>query len=265
MMNEKNIELGKSAYYNYIEKEENIENEIIKYIGERIKANEQEIGRLVEITKEKINIKKIEKVLKKESRYKVNKAIVMDSNNFISGTLITPKGLILKEESNVEKVVEIYIDSILSRNAIVVSDMEYSEISVKRLILEIIQIALEKFGVDKNLIQLVPYEEVNEEEFNMYVETKEIYIYLEDEEFREEVENEKYLITGEIDTVIDKINSHGICECAVIYTKDREKAYKFINGVNGKNVFVNTKIANKKEEIKIDDWYIDKRIIYPGM
>ena len=89
----------------------------------------------------------------------------MDAQGFVRGILNTPKGVVLKEESNVEKVIELYIDAILSRNAIVISDIEYSEISVKKLILEIIQIALEKFEVDKNLIQLLPYEEVNEKEY----------------------------------------------------------------------------------------------------
>lgn len=263
-MNETNIELAHKAYYGYISKEENIEKEIIEYISERIKENEKTIDKLVEITKEKINMKRVYEILKKESRYKSSKSITMDINGFISGTLITPKGVILKEESNIEKIVELYVDAILSRNAIVISDIDYLEISVKNLILEIIQIALKKFSVDKNLIQLLPYEEINNEEFNVYKENKNIYIYLEDKAFKEEVEEVKYLVEGEIDEVIENINKSGICECAVIYTKDREKAYKFINRVNGKNVFVNTKIYNKKDEVEVDNWHINKYVIYPG-
>ena len=44
---------------------------------------------------------------------------------------------------------------------------------------------------------------------------------------------------------------------------DKEKAYKFINRVNGKNVFVNASIENIEEDIEIDDWYINKNVIYP--
>lgn len=262
-MNETIIELGNKAYYGYITKEENIEKDVIRYISERIKENEGQILKLANITKESVNMEKIYEILNKESQYKKNKGITMDINGFISGTLTAPKGVILKEETYIEKVVEIYIDAILSRNAVVVSDIDYLEVSVKKLILEIIQIALDKFNVDKNLIQLLPYEEINNEEFNMYKENDEMHIYLEDKEFKEEVEDSKYL-EGDIDKIIENINKNGICECAVIYTKDREKAYKFINRVNGKNVFVNAKSYNKKDDVIVDDWYINKYVIYPG-
>ena len=165
-MNKNNIEKGLKAYYEYIIKREEIEEDILEYISKRINANQDSIEKLIDMTKEKIDMKIIDKVLKKESKYKSNKTFDMDSQGFVRGILNTPKGVMLKEESNIEKVVELYIDAILSRNAVIISDIEYSEISVKKLILEIIQIALEKFEVDKNLIQLLPYEEVNNDEFN---------------------------------------------------------------------------------------------------
>jgi gamma-glutamyl phosphate reductase len=257
-----NIEKGLNSYYGYITQREDIEKDIIEYIAERINANKDSIEKLVDITKEKIDMDLINKILKKESKYKNKKTFDMDEAGFIRGVLVTPKGVLLKQESNIEKVIESYIDAILSRNAVVVSDMEYSEISVKKLILEIIQIALEKFGVDKNLIQLLPYEDVNDEEFNKYQEKENIYHYLENNDYKNDVD-EKYLVEGEIDEVIDKINQEGICKCAVIYTKDKDKAYKFINRVNGKNVFVNASIENIQEDIEIDDLYIHKNVIYP--
>lgn len=261
-MNEKNIEKGLKAYYDYITKREDIENEILTYISKRINENKDSIEKLVSITKEKIDMKLINEVLNKESKYKGSKSFYIDEQGFLSGILITSKGVLLKKESNVEKVIELYIEAILSRNAVVISDIEYLDVSVKKLVLEIIQIALEKFEVDKNLIQLLPYEEVNEKEFNEYKENEKMYIYLENKDFENEVEK-KYLVEGEIDEVIEKINQEGICKCAIIYTKDKEKAYKFINRVNGKNVFVNASIENILEDIKIDDWYINKYVIYP--
>ena len=261
-MNKNNIEKGLKAYYEYIIKREEIEEDILEYISKRINANQDSIEKLIDMTKEKIDMKIIDKVLKKESKYKSNKTFDMDVQGFVRGTLNTPKGVLLKEESNIEKVVELYIDAILSRNAVVISDIEYSEISVKKLILEIIQIALEKFEVSKDLIQLLPYEEVNNDEFNKYKENEKIYIYLENKNFENEVDK-KYLIEGEIDEVIEKINNEGICKCAIIYTADKEKAYKFINRVNGKNVFVNASIENIEENIEINDWYINKNVIYP--
>lgn len=256
------VEQGKIAYCNYITCQENIEKDVTKYITERIKANQDSIDKLLKITKETLDINNILEKLNAESKYKAQKTITMDANGFVNGTLITAKGVLLKEESNVEKVIQIYIDAILSRNAVVIADKAYSEISVKKLILEIMQIALEKFGVDKNLIQLLPSEEVSNKEFNTYKETKNKYVYLENKEFEKEVD-EKYLIEGEVDEVIEKINEEGICDCAVIYTQDKEKAYKFLNRVNSKNVFVNTKLENMKEDIEIDDWYIYKNVIYP--
>ncbi|MBE5812220.1 MAG: hypothetical protein E7314_01015 [Clostridiales bacterium] len=261
-MNKNNIEKGIDAYYGYISKEEDIQKHIMEYISERINANKDSIEKLVNITKEKIDMKIVNRILKKESKYKVKKTFAIDQAGFVRGALVVPKGLILKEESDIEKVIELYVDAILSRNALVISDIEYLDVSVKKFILEIMQIALEKFEVDKNLIQLLPYEEINDKEFNEYKENNKIYIYLENKDF-ENVVDKKYLIEGEIDEIIEKINKEGICKCAVIYTKDKDKAYKFINRVNGKNVFVNASIENIEEDIEIDDWYINKNVIYP--
>lgn len=262
-MNKNHIEQGKLACYGYIEREEDLEKDILEYILQRIAANRDMIEKLLEITNEKMDFSKVEDLFKsKESKYKKNKKIAINEDGFINGTLITQKGVILREESNVEKVIETYIDAILSRNAMVIADREYLEVSVKNLILEIIHEALAKFEVDKNLIQLLPYEEVNEDEFSNYLGNNKIYVYLENEDFRNEVGNE-YVIEGELDEVIDKINSNGVCECAVIYTDDRDKAYKFINRVNGRNVFVNTSFSNKLEDIEVEELYIHKNVIYP--
>ena len=62
--------------------------------------------------------------------------------------------------------------------------------------------------------------------------------------------------------VVDEINKAGICECAVIYTKDRGMAYRFLNEVNGRNVFVNTGYENIREG-KVEEYYIYKNVLYP--
>lgn len=262
-MNELNIKLAKNAYYKYIEKEENIENEILTYIVDRINANKDIIIKLINITKEDIDLCRINKCFtEKEGKYKSSKKIKVDGNNFVKGVLITQKGVVLKEVSEVEKVIETCVEAILSRNSVVISDKEYFEVSVKNLVLEIIYEALKKFGVDKNLIQLLPYEEVNDVEFNNYCENGKTYIYLEDDAYKNELYSGE-LVDGELDEVIEKINNNGICECAVIYTNNKEKAYKFINLVNGKNVFVNASVSNIESGILIDDLYIYKNVIYP--
>lgn len=261
-MEKKYFEEAFGAYCEYISSAENIEQEIIDYLSERIKLNKDMIEKLLEITNEPLDILKVQDFFNKKSLYKKHKTFKMTNEGFVNGTLITGKGVILKEESLPEKVIEAYIDAILSRNAVVISDEEYSEISVKNLFLEIMQIALEKFDVDKNLIQLLPADEIVKEDFWPQKENKNKYIYLENKEFAKEVDKQ-YLIEGELDEVIEKINGEGVCDCAVIYTEDRNKAYKFINMINSKNVFVNARFENMLENIEIDEWYIHKNVIYP--
>jgi uncharacterized protein YjgD (DUF1641 family) len=67
-MNKNNIEKGLKAYYEYITKREEIEKDILEYISERINANQDSIEKLIDMTKEKIDMKIIDKVLKKESK-----------------------------------------------------------------------------------------------------------------------------------------------------------------------------------------------------
>lgn len=261
-MNQKEIEKGKRAYSVYRGKAEGIEEEILSYLKGRIYANRDTITNLLSVTKEEFHFEKVEEFFQKTTQYKSDKNVTTDETGFIAGTLISSKGLLLKEENAPEKVVEYFVDAILSRNAVVIADMDYSEISVKKLILEIFQEALRKFELDENLIQLLPYEEVNDEEFSKYSENNNHYIYLEDEMFAEQIPEGEAVLRGSFEEVVDEINKAGICECAVIYTKDRGMAYKFLNEVNGRNVFVNAGYENIHEG-KVEEYYIYKNVLYP--
>ena len=257
----KNYLLAKEAYFNCLEKEEGTETKLLNYIKERIIAEKSEIQRLVEITHEKIDIDKILELLDVEEVYKSSKKISM-VNDFISGVLITPKGVIVKETTDINKTIEYYITAINTRNAVIIEDKKYNEASVKNLILLIFHEAMKKFGVNENLVQLLPKEEIDARELYSFKENNKNYVYLENKNYVGEKNEDCIVVEGNIDDVIEEINKDGIANGAIIYTEDKEKAYKFLNRVNAKNVFVNAGIVNVKEA-EVSDWVINKNVIYP--
>ena len=141
----------------------------------------------------------------------------------------------------------------------------------------IVQEALKKLEVDKNIIQIVEKNELIDREFNEFdlllvnqkikkykQDSDKIYIYQEDEFFKEIVENEirnlqlsgknVEVLKGKFNTVIDIINKTNNYATS-IYTKDRKKAYEFINRVNSKNVFFNSTLENAKDTKKCEDLF----------
>ena len=183
-----------------------------------------------------------------------------------------------------QEVIKWYIRAIKSRNAIAISDVEYAEDNVKSLVLLIIKEALKKFGISENLIMLLPYDECFYEYFDKVIytyddvgnhlevpkiegkeKTEEMYVYLEDESFKDEATKNRnaIMVTGNIDEVIENINKKK-SKGAVIYTKDVNKAYTFINLVNSQNVFVNANLENVQDTIRKDKLlYEYKNIIIP--
>ena len=183
-----------------------------------------------------------------------------------------------------QEVIKWYIRAIKSRNAIAISDVEYAEDNVKSLVLLIIKEALKKFEISENLIMLLPYDECFYEYFDKVIytyddkgnrletprvegkkETDEMYVYLENDIFKDEADknHNAIMVTGKVDEVIEKINRNKT-RGAVIYTKDVNKAYTFINLVHSKNVFVNANLENVQDTIRKDDiLYEYKNIIIP--
>ena len=183
------------------------------------------------------------------------------------------------------EVIKYFIKAIKSRNSIAISDVEYDEQSVKFLILEIFKEALKKFGIDQNLIMILPYEECFYKYFDKVIytydetgktlienrydnkeESEQKYIYIEDNELEENAKRDNTdgeIVYGNIEEVIEKINTT-YSQGAVIYTKNSQMAYKFINLVHSKNVMVNTSLQNV-EDIKktANEMYEYKKIILP--
>lgn len=261
---------------------------VLGYIKNRIKANESEIRNLINLQKEDITYEDIFNIISKEieedDSYKRYAKLKINKEKFLSTCIAMPIGVIAIEVYDTQEVIKWYIRAIKSRNAIAISDVEYAEDNVKSLVLLIIKEALKKFEISENLIMLLPYDECFYEYFDKVIytyddvgnhlevpkiegkeKTEEMYVYLEDESFKDEATKNRnaIMVTGNIDEVIENINKKK-SKGAVIYTKDVNKAYTFINLVNSQNVFVNANLENVQDTIRKDDiLYEYKNIIIP--
>ena len=265
--------------------------DLLKYISQRIDANKEEIEKLIELKKEKHTYEEIKKVINEELEedilYKNYGKMYINAQNFISTNMLMPIGVVAVEVYDTVEVIKYIIKGIKSRNAVVISDVEYDEYSVKFLILEIIKEALRKFEIDENIIDIMSYEECLYEYFdkviytyniegekleeNKYEEkdvTDEKYVYIEDESLekaaREDNEEQEYkVLKGDFEEIIKTLNEK-YNKAVVIYTKDPQLAYRFVNLVNSENIFVNASLINVKEKEKSpDELYEYKNIILP--
>lgn len=261
---------------------------VLGYIQDRIKANESEIRNLINLQKEDITYEDIFSIINKEieedDAYKRYAKLKINQDKFLSTCIAMPIGVIAIEVYNTQEVIKWYIRAIKSRNAVAISDVEYAEDNVKSLILLIIKEALKKFEISENLIMILPYDECFYEYFDKVIytyddvgnhlevpkteekeKTEERYVYLEDDSFQDEaIKNRNAIIvTGNIEEVIENINKKKT-KGAVIYTKDVNKAYTFINLVNSENVFVNANLENIQDTIRKDKLlYEYKNMIIP--
>ncbi len=287
-MMEKEYYKAKLAYENYnLNTEYKLTENILKYIKE--KANQKEIEQLLKIFKREYTYDDIEKVLQSEIsknniKYKKQFTMKRRLDNFISAVYTVSVGVVAVECYDLLECVKYMIKAIKTRNSIIISDVEYEEKDDKNLILLIVQEALRKFNVDCNIIQILPYEECDYDKCDRVIytyenkanrkkcETEKRYIYLQDETFSKEA-NDEYelekksgrdveLIEGNMSKVIDTINEN-INYGAVIYTKDSKIGYRFMNLVRSKNVFVNSTLENAEEvEASDDDLLMNKKIMY---
>ena len=261
---------------------------VLGYIQDRIKANESEIRNLINLQKEDITYEDVFSIINKEieedDAYKRYAKLKINKEKFLSTCIAMPIGVIAIEVYDTQEVIKWYIRAIKSRNAIAISDVEYAEDNVKSLVLLIIKEALKKFEISENLIMLLPYDECFYEYFDKVIytyddvgnhlevpkiegkeKTEEMYVYLEDESFKDEATKNRnaIMVTGNIDEVIENINKKK-SKGAVIYTKDVNKAYTFINLVNSQNVFVNANLENVQDTSRKDQLlYEYKNIIIP--
>ena len=289
-MMEKEYLKARVAYNKYcINNEYVIDEKVLKYIEERIKANKEEITKMLDLCDRKIKYEEIEKIVEEEinkkSEYKKQINLKKREDNFVSCIYKTSIGVIGIEAYEIIEVIKYIIRGIKTRNAIIISDIEYKEMDDKNLIIEIVKEALRKFEIDSELIQILPYEECDYKKFDKVIytyeiknkkkiekeESKKVYIYVESEEFEEIAKNEYEeikkereveIIKGKIEEVIEKVNEK-VYEGTIIYTNSTKKGFEYINQVRAKNVFVNTTLEYIEEiEKNNDELLMNKKIMY---
>ena len=289
-MKKEELFLIKNAYNSYnLNANETISKKVLKFALSRLKENKKDIEKLIEIFKEEISFDDLISCLQKEmdqpDLYKKEKTMKKAGNGFYYGTYTTSVGNILIENSNTISVLKYFVKGIKSRNSITISDIEYHENDLKNAILLIFKNALEKYEIDSNLLNIIPYEECKNEWFdkviledeNKILNNKQYtgfsYLYLADEVFASMAVNDLSrlsnrgkqveIIKGAFGDVLNRINSEDIFSTC-IYTENRELAYDFINLAQASNVFVNASLEEAEEVENIDDeFYMKKKIMYP--
>lgn len=271
------------AYKKYVlDNRVDIENSIIKYIMERLKVNKTEIENIIELNKKTIKYEDILDSVQEILDYEIESyhKTIINKQGFMFSQVLVPEGIIAVEAYEPLEIIKYWIKAIKTRNAIAISSVEYDETSIEALILIIIKEALSKYNLDENLIMYIPFEECFYEYFDKIIYTynengeaekkkineeqeEKMYVYIEDEFFRQEAEQNSgaEIIEDEMNEVLKKIKG---AKCASIYTQNSEKAFQFINLADCKNVFVNTSVENAIQPIQSDDELFKyKNIIIP--
>lgn len=289
-MKKEEMNLIKNAYSSYnLITDEKIANKILKFAKKRIEKNKKDLETLIEVFKEEITfddlISCFEKEMDEPELYKKEKVMKKVGNEFYYGTYTTSVGNVLIETSSSVSALKYFVKGIKSRNSITISDIEYHENDLKNAILIIFKNALEKYKVDSNLLNIMPYEECTNEYFDKVIledENKTVvnklntgysYIYLADESFASMAVNDLSrlsnrgklveILKGSFTDIITKINQETTFS-ACIYTGDRDLASNFINLAQASNVFVNASLEEAEVIEKIDDeFYTKKKIMYP--
>lgn len=268
-----------------------IEEEVLDYIEKRLIEEKNIIEELIETRKENVNFEKIISLYKEEkqkkSLYKRERNMLKsEDRRYIMVSYITSLGLVLVETNDVLDVLKYFIKAIKSRNVVCISSTDYDRNDLKSMIMEIFKDALNKYELDEDLVNILPYEECYHENFDLVIaekndklkseineESKKMYIYEENLFFTDVVKKEMdklkengmqvELLKGDYYKNIEKINKEKVY-AASIYTNDKDKGHKFINLVHAENVFMNSTLMNSSEVEKTDDiMYVRKNVKYP--
>lgn len=288
---EETIKLLNSAFEKYnLDNRENLSDKILEYIADRLLINKIYINYLIEVLGVNITFDVIwntfEEARAEEEYYKKSQEFRKFSSNYFMGIYATSKGNIAIETDDLLHIIKYFVIAIKTRNTITISKINYNEISIESILLVIFCEALNKFGLDRNLLMILPFEEcyyeyfdevIVEENEKLNIQRKEVtnkyVIYLEDEKFKENVKQEIELlkehelhyeiVQDEFYKAIDKINKIKPIGAA-IYTSNTMQGYKFINLIHSNNVFVNASLINSEDFSKNhNSYYLKKKIIYP--
>ena len=289
-MKKEEMNLIKNAYCLYnLNTDEKVSNKVLKFIRKRLLKNQKELETLIEVFKEEIKFDDLiacfDKEMEEPELYKKEKVMKKVGNEFYYGTYTTSVGNILVETTSSVNVLKYFVKAIKSRNSITISDIEYHENNLKNAILLIFQNALEKYKINTHLLNIMPYEECNNEYFDKVIledenkvvnnksQTDYSYIYLADEIFASMAVNDLSrlsnkgkkveILKGEFTDVVNRINSETTFSTC-IYTENRDLAINFINLAQAENVFVNASLDEAEDLEDIDDeFYTKKKVMYP--
>ena len=297
-ISEENIKLNNSvigkarnAYKNYnLQLDYEIGENIYNTIKERLEVNKNEIERLIDVRNEEFSyndiLKRFENCGEYLDNYKKTISSYKIDSNFILASFVVPIGIIGIESNDSLENIDNIFKAITTRNAIVIINEKEDDYTVEKLILLIVTEALKKFDVEPNLIQISNKKAVeNKELFDLYITNNKekiekehinkMYVYLENNYFKEEAEKELERLKDKdvefidsntsFENAIERINknkSYGVG----IYIQDGKRAYEFINLVNSQNIFINGTLLNAKK-IKENDnlYYTEKNILCPIM
>ena len=289
-MKKEEMNLIKNAYCLYnLNTDEKVSNKVLKFIRKRLLKNQKELETLIEVFKEEIKFDDLidcfDKEMEEPELYKKEKVMKKVGNEFYYGTYTTSVGNILVETTSSVSALKYFVKAIKSRNSITISDIEYHENNLKNAILLIFQNALEKYKINTHLLNIMPYEECNNEYFDKVIledenkvvnnksQTDYSYIYLADEIFASMAVNDLSrlsnkgkkveILKGEFTDVVNRINSETTFSTC-IYTENRDLAINFINLAQAENVFVNASLDEAEDLEDIDDeFYTKKKVMYP--
>lgn len=289
-MKKEEMNLIKNAYCLYnLNTDEKVSNKVLKFIRKRLLKNQKELETLIEVFKEEIKFDDLiacfDKEMEEPELYKKEKVMNKVGNEFYYGTYTTSVGNILVETTSSVSALKYFVKAIKSRNSITISDIEYNENDLKNAILLIFQNALEKYKINTHLLNIMPYEECNNEYFDKVIledenkvvnnksQTDYSYIYLADEIFASMAVNDLSrlsnkgkkveILKGEFTDVVSRINSETTFSTC-IYTENRDLAINFINLAQAENVFVNASLDEAEDLEDIDDeFYTKKKVMYP--
>lgn len=276
---------ARKAFRKYvINHNKDISEEILNYVIDKIKENENKIRRIIEINKDTILYEDIVSIIEKE-KINIAEFKLRDKNN---GCYQVPIGVIGIVCRNTKDAISNMIKSISTRNSIIILHENYNKYSTESLIFLILQECFKNFYIDENIVQIFEKEEIDSSKLDRIVEndgslneeknSNIMYIYQEDDYFESDVMNEvekvkslenykEYevkIIKGEFGNIINYINKNkpfAVC----MYTKNSQKAYKFINWINSNNVFINTGFNMCKSISNKDKYFKYKYVLHEGV
>ena len=267
-----------------------ISKKIIDNILSRLLDNQFQINELNSVVKEGVSFDDILNSFKEAYRetdyYKVHDSIIQGKDYYV-GKYPVPVGNIVVETNNVLDVVKYFVLGIKSRNTITISQTEYNDSSLSNMMLIIFGEAISKFGLDKNMLQILPFEDCFYEYYDEVIEiensdevlkqkpfVEKYIIYDNDGSFKENIEQEAKLlkeknkeyeiIDGSLDEVITYINNIRPIGTS-IFTQESDIAYQFVNLTHSPNTFVNSSLLNAEDEIeKKNKLYFIKKVMFPS-